>query len=249
MPRFENETVTETGEIRLVCLLRKNTLETETPHTRSRRDLKRCCGVSLHKLVTVTVSNMLDQTGNILSYIKFLKKEGKYIDALLFYTTCIESIIKDTIEIHKESIKDVLKNSSVVFNIDRCINTEKVTLGKLKEYFSYFIDDEKLINKIDSFVIIRNKCVHGLTLKTISEWNKELAEKHSDLFLLATEILTLTREVYIKRKKYVEKKLKRIDKKIDLSELKYRQVKKALRHLKIGESISLDELDKLPDLN
>lgn len=34
------------------------TLETETPRVRSRRGLKRCCGVSPRRFMTVTVSKL-----------------------------------------------------------------------------------------------------------------------------------------------------------------------------------------------
>lgn len=117
----------------------------------------------------------LNNFNNLVDRIDYLHKNEKNIEAIIFLSIILESILNELLICHEKNFEANLKKYKLCFDL----NLYKVKprgfeqLSLIKKYLSAFIKNDVLFCSIESFINLRNKCAHDLLSVNISALEKK----------------------------------------------------------------------------
>lgn len=163
----------------------------------------------------------------IMDRINYLYKNKKGIEAIIFFGMILESALISLINEYEKRFINNLKTYNINFNLYKYKNNTRnindVSLSKIKDYFSVFISDEKLISNITSLINLRNKCAHNLLYEDIDCLNKIIMR---DFLKHRKTIATL----YGLKKDFLENDLKDLE----LKKFAIEMLKKNTKQVSVG---------------
>ena len=144
--------------------------------------------------------------------VDWLKNQRKYVEAFLFLNAVLEAELIELIELYEERSASMVKNYGLKLNLrnHRESKHRRMTLGQLSDYLRIFIGHGALINELNYFIELRNRCIHKLLGESISTLDIEISRNLNRYYRLLYWLIRRQTKLYKSLAKSSERKVKRL---------------------------------------
>lgn len=162
--------------------------------------------------------NTIDINKNFIKLIKrinLLHKEDRNIEAVIFLSIIVESLMLDLRCDYENMINEVLKNNGIEFSIGKYRDLKKVKKYEgswlIKDYISFFISDKTIMSDIEELILYRNTCAHKLLTNDIDSLNDNLKKQFVKYMSVIKKLINIKKEFLNKKEKNFQMKMLAFD--------------------------------------
>lgn len=138
-----------------------------------------------------------------------LLKNKFYFEIVFLFSNILEIELKDLINEYQKACKYILNKEKVKFYPKKFFDSDKKTLGGLKNYISSFVKDKHMLKEIENFNKLRIKTIHKLFDQNLKSLEQEIVSFMPNFYKLMENLLDI--KIAIMRNSYRYKTRKIIE--------------------------------------
>lgn len=139
--------------------------------------------------------------------INSLLKNNFYFEIIFLFGNILEAELKHLIDEHQKACRYILDREKIKFYPKNIFNSDKKTLGELKEYTASFIKDRSILEEMRNFNKLRIKTIHKLFNQNLKNLEQEIKKFIPSFHGLMEKLIDIRISIIVSTQKYKTREL------------------------------------------